>query len=145
MLEIVGVSKIPGRPGRAVRAPRASRLLLALASRTKYCASLSRPEDPVVLHGSRLPPTHVVGFARGGTRWHQIPVQVDQRDFVNPGQILNRPASACASLPDGSSYKMLVYTNPASAAPGYTWWPTFTGVAGDSGLAGQRRGLVPLR
>ena len=90
-----------------------------------------------MLHGSnlpRLPPTHVVGFAWDGTRWHQIPVQVDQRDFVNPGQILNRPASACASLPDGSSYKMLVYTNLASAAPGYTWWPTFTAVAGTAVL-----------
>ena len=107
---------------------------------TKYGATLGRIEDPVVMDGSALPkllgtaPQHVVGFAWDGTAWHQIPVQVDQRDLVNPGQILDRPTSAYAKLPDATPYKILVYTNPAAASPGYTWWPTFTGIAGHSGL-----------
>jgi hypothetical protein len=113
---------------------------LALTSCTRFGATLNRPETPVVLDGSALPkligtaPQHVVGFSWDGKKWNQIPVQVDQRDLVNPGQLLNRPTSAYAKLPDGSPYKILVYTNPSVASPGYTWWPTFTGVAGHTGL-----------
>jgi hypothetical protein len=134
---------------RSIRTGRARRLavlaavplLAALAvGCTKYGATLLRPEEPVVLDGSALPkllgtaPQHVVGFAWDGKAWQQIPVQVDQRDWVNPGQILNRPTSAYSKLPDSSPYKVLVYTNPATASPGYTWWPTFTGTASHSGL-----------
>ena len=107
---------------------------------TRYGATLARVEDPVVMDGSALPkllgtaPQHVVGFSWDGGAWQQIPVQVDQRDLVNPGQILNRPTSAYAKLPDASPFQILVYTNPSTPSPGYTWWPTFTGVASHTGL-----------
>jgi hypothetical protein len=113
---------------------------LALTGCTRFGATLNRPEEPVVLDGSALAkligtaPQHVVGFSWDGSKWNQIPVQVDQRDLVNPGQILNRPLSAYAKLPDSTPYKILVFTNPSVASPGYTWWPTYTGVAGHAGL-----------
>ncbi len=77
-------------------------VLLGLAGCTRYGASLSRPSDPVVLTGWPCPsssggdPQHVVGFSWDGKVWHQIPVQVDERDLVNPGQIYHLPAE----LPD---------------------------------------------
>ena len=64
-------------------------------------------------------------------------MQVDQRDWVNPGQILDRPAASWAKLPDGSPYEILVYTNPATASPGYAWWPTYTGVASHTTLGSE--------
>ena len=112
----------------------------ALTGCTRFGATLDRPEAPVVLDGSALPkligtaPQHVVAFSWDGKQWNQIPVQVDQRDLVNPGQILNRPTSAYATLPDSTPYKILVYTNPRVTSPGYTWWPTFTGLAAHAGL-----------
>ena len=114
-------SRRSNRTGRARRLAvlAAVPLLAALAvGCTKYGATLLRPEEPVVLDGSALPkligtaPQHVVGFAWDGSAWQQTPVQVDQRDWVNPGQILNRPTSAYAKLPDSSPYNILVYTKP---------------------------------
>ena len=135
------------RPVRSRRWTRAAALLVAVpvimglaVGCTRYLSTLARPEEPVVLDGSALPklagiaPQHVVGFSWDTKKWNQIPTQVDQRDWVNPGQILNRPASAYAKLPGGADYKVLVYTNPATPAPGYSWTPTYTGVAGHSGL-----------
>ena len=61
---------------------------LALSGCTRFGATLSRPSDPVVLDGSALPkllgtsPMHVVGFAWDGSSWHQVAVQVDERDLV---------------------------------------------------------------
>jgi hypothetical protein len=110
-------------------------LLLALTGCTKYGATLLRPEDPVVLDGSSTPKllgdavAAVVGFAWDGSAWHQIPAQVDERDYVNPGQMLHRATTAWATNPDGTSFKVLVYTTSAAAA-GYTSWPTYVG--GDS-------------
>src|SRR4029453_7636834 len=57
--------------------------------------------------------------------WNQVPVQVDQRDLVNPGQIYNRPTSAWAKLPGGAAFEILVYT-PPPASPGYTSFATYT-------------------
>lgn len=101
------------------------------ACNTRFGATLVRPGDPVVLTGNALPklvgqdPVHVVAFAWDGSKWTQVPVQVDQRDLVNPGQIYNRPAASWAKLPDGSAYKILVYT-PPPASPGYKTDATFT-------------------
>ena len=98
---------------------------------TRFGATLFRPEDPVVMQASNLPkllgadPTRVVAFAWNGTSWAQVPVQVDQRDLVNPGQIYNRPAASWAKLPGGAPYNILVYTPPPSS-PGYTSYPTYT-------------------
>ena len=64
---------------------------------TRFGASLDRPADPIVMTGAALPklhghqPAHVVGFSWDGNAWHQIPVQVDDRDLVNPGVIYHLP------------------------------------------------------
>jgi hypothetical protein len=111
-----------------------------LSACTKNGATLARPDEAVVLQGSALPkllgsdPMHVVGFAWNGSIWVQVPVQVDQRDEVNPGKIFNRPLASYATLPGGAPYTLLVYTNPQTASPGYSWTPTYTGVASHSGL-----------
>jgi hypothetical protein len=107
--------------------------VFGLAGCTPFGATLSRSSDPVVLDGSALPkllgtdPMHVVGFAWDGSAWHQIPVQVDKRDYVSPGQIYHLPTS---SYPDvygtTTPYKILVYTPPASPSPGYTSSGTYT-------------------
>ncbi len=106
--------------------------LIGLTGCTRFGATLSRPVDPVVLTGSAVPkllggaPAHVVGFAWDGNAWHQVPVQVDERDLVNPGQIYHRPTTIWPTVPGGGAYKMLVYTPPATASAGYTSAPTYT-------------------
>ena len=55
-----------------------------------------------------------------------MPVQVDERDNVNPGQIYNWPVAKYAKLPGGASYEPLVYTPPATASAGYTSAPVYT-------------------
>lgn len=111
--------------------------LLGLTSCNKYGSSLNRPEEAVVTTGARLAkligssPVSVVGFAWDGGSWHQIPVQVDERDLVNPGQILHRPPAAWAKLPDGSPFKILAYTTRSIHAAGYGSWPTYTPVDSD--------------
>ncbi|MCB1039234.1 MAG: hypothetical protein KDA94_06855, partial [Acidimicrobiales bacterium] len=108
--------------------------LALLPGCTRFGASLGRPEAPVVLTGSSLPrlatsdPSRVVGFAWDGKVWHQVPVQVDERDLVNPGVIRHWPESQWHDLPDGRPFEILVYTTPRAASPGYRWWPTYTPV-----------------
>jgi hypothetical protein len=101
--------------------------LLGLTGCTRFGASLSRPSDPVVLDGSALAkllggdPAHIVGFSWDGKAWHQIPVQVDERDLVSPGQIYHRPTSSYPNLFGTTTpYKILVYTPPVSLSAGYT-------------------------
>src|SRR5262249_6319670 len=95
-------------------------LVVAAVGCTRLGASLSRNEEPVVMAGSSLPkllgaaPSHVVAFAWDGDSWHQVPVQVDERDLVNPGQILHRSTSNWAKLPDGSPFTILAYTPPTT-------------------------------
>jgi hypothetical protein len=104
----------------------------ALTSCTKYGAPLDRPEEGVVMTGAGLPrlvgkaPQSLVGFAWDGNAWHQVPVQVDERDLVNPGQILHRPAASWAKLPGGAPFTTLVYTPPPTLTAGYQSWPTYT-------------------
>ncbi len=107
--------------------------VLGLAGCTRFGASLSRPSDPVVLNGSALPkllssdPMHIVGFAWDGTAWHQIPVQVDKRDYVSPGAIYHLPTTSYPNIYGTTTpYKILVYTPPASLSPGYTSAGTYT-------------------
>ncbi|MGZ4710813.1 MAG: hypothetical protein ACXWBN_18915, partial [Acidimicrobiales bacterium] len=110
---------------------------------TKHLATLSRPEEPVTIDGSALPsllgtdPDHVVAFAWDSTAWTQVPVQVDQRDRVNPGQILHRATASWATLPDGSPFTPLVYTPPATTSAGYTSWGTYTPPDSDPLLDGD--------
>ena len=107
--------------------------LLLLSGCTRFGAPLARPQDPVVLDGSATPKllgaavARVVGFAWDGSEWQQIPVQVDERALVNPGQILHRPSANWAKNADGSNFTILAYTAPAVAAVGYSSWPTYTG------------------
>lgn len=107
--------------------------VLGLAACTIYGASISRTTDPVVLDGSALPkllgsdPMHIVGFAWDGSAWHQIPVQVDQRDYVNPGQIYHLPTSSYPVLYGTTTpYKILVYTPPNTLSAGYASSATYT-------------------
>ena len=103
-----------------------------LVACTKHLSTLNRPEEPVTLDGSSVPkllgtdPSHVVAFAWDSKTWTQVPVQVDQRDWVNPGQILHRPTANWAKLPDASPFTTLVYTPPAASSAGYTSWDTYT-------------------
>lgn len=107
--------------------------LLGLTGCTRFGATLSRPSDPVVLQGASVPkllggdPAHVVGFAWDGSAWHQVAVQVDERDHVNPGVIYHRPASLWPTLAGTSTpYTMLVYTPPPTLTAGYSAAPTYT-------------------
>ena len=120
----------PARRHRRLRRPgprSASRAAPASAPRcparpTRSCSTGSAL--PKLLGGA---PAHVVGFAWDGSAWHQIPVQVDERDLVNPGQIYHRPTTIWPSLAGGGAYEMLVYTPPAAPrATGYTSAPTYT-------------------
>jgi hypothetical protein len=107
--------------------------LVGLASCTRYGGSLSRPSDPVILTGAALPklvggdPQHLVGFSWDGSAWHQIPVQVDERDMVSPGLIYHLPAASYPTLSGTSTpYKMLVYTPPSTLTAGYSSMGTYT-------------------
>jgi hypothetical protein len=116
--------------------------LVLAGCQTRFGATVWRPQDPVVMQGAQLPkllgadPSRVVAFAYDGSRFVQVPVQVDQRDMVNPGQIYNRPASAWAKLPGGASYNILVYT-PPPASPGYTSYATYTPADSDPTVDGN--------
>jgi hypothetical protein len=99
--------------------------LLGLTACTRFGATLSRPWEPVVLDGSALPkllggaPMHVVGFAWDGSAWHQIPVQVDERDLVSPGQIYHLPVASYPTLFGTTTrYTILVYTPPPTLTAG---------------------------
>ena len=107
--------------------------LLGLAGCTRYGATLSRPSDPIVLTGTALPklvggdPQHIVGFSWDGKAWHQIPVQVDERDLVSPGQIYHLPTASYPTLFGTTTpYKMLVYTPPTTLTAGYSSMGTYT-------------------
>jgi hypothetical protein len=107
--------------------------VLGLAACTRFGATISRGSDPVVLQGGAVPkllggdPSHVVGFAWDGKAWHQIPVQVDERDLVNPGEIYHRPTNLWPVVFGTSTpYKVLVYTPPPAARAGYEFASTYT-------------------
>jgi hypothetical protein len=112
----IGVLLIPG--------------LALLPACTRFGASLDRGDDPVVLTGADVPglggiaPSRLVAFAWDGDVWTQVPVQVDERDDINPSTILHR--SAPATQPDGSPLLLKFYTPPITPSPGYTWWETYT-------------------
>jgi hypothetical protein len=123
-------------------------LVLAVAStalvacENRFGASLVRTEDPVVLTGDKVPkllgadPKHVVAFAWDGSAWQQIPVQIDERDLVNPGRIYNRPTDRWAKRPDGTEYRTLVYTPPGNST-GYRSYGTYTPRDSDPDLDGN--------
>lgn len=108
---------------------------------TRYGSTLDRFSDPVVITGAEVPglqgaaPHHIVAFSHDGTAWHQIPVQVDERDLVNPGIIENRPESQHPTLYGTSDpYEILVYTQPSAPAAGYSWVDTYTPTDSDPTL-----------
>ncbi len=77
------------------------------------------------LIGATIP--SVVGFAWDGKAWQQVPVQVDERDIVNPGKILHWPTANWPKNADGTDFTILVYTAPSTPSAGYTNYPTYTG------------------
>lgn len=109
-------------------------MVLALAScDTRFGANLQRPDEAVVLTGAQLPkllgaaPRTVVGFAWDGTTWTQVPVQVDERDDVSPGQIYHWDPAVWPKLAGTSTlYKMNVYTPAAVTSAGYSSLDTYT-------------------
>lgn len=120
---------------RSVAALSASLLLVVglTACESRYGATLNQPDDPIVLTGADTPelvgadPQHVVGFSWDGDAWHQIPVQVDERDMVSPGEIYHRAPANYPKLKGTSTvYEILVYTPPAASTADYTVFPTYT-------------------
>ncbi len=108
---------------------------------TRYGSNLQRSSDPVVLTGSQVPglegadPQHVVAFSHNGSTWHQIPVQVDERDLVSPGEIQHLPTSSYPKLyGTATPYEILVYTPPPTTTAGYTTWSTYTPPDSDPSL-----------
>jgi hypothetical protein len=119
----------PFRRGKTIAALAVTVVLVAGISgcNSRYGASLDRPDDPIVLAGSSLPkllgtaPRHVVGFSWDGSAWHQIPVQVDERDFVSPGVTYHLPTGSYPKLYGTSTlFKPLVYTPPPTSTADYT-------------------------
>ncbi len=112
----------------------ASILAFGLAGcNTQYGATLDRANDPVVLTGAALPkligtaPSHIVGFSWDGSVWHQVPVQVDERDLVSPGAIYNLNPSAYPKLYGTTTpYMISVYTPPAAPRADYESMDTYT-------------------
>lgn len=103
------------------------------ACESRYGATLNQPDDPIVLTGADTPdligadPQHVVGFSWDGDGWHQIPVQVDERDMVSPGAIYHRAPANYPKLKGTSTvYEILVYTPPTVSTADYTVFPTYT-------------------
>lgn len=100
---------------------------------TRYGSNLQRPSDPVVFTGAKVPdlqgadPQHIVGFSHDGAAWHQIPVQIDERDLVNPGVIQHLPTNKYPKLSGTDTpYEILVYTPPPTVTAGYASWDTYT-------------------
>ena len=107
-------------------------LMLLTVGCTLYGATLDRQGDPIVLTGAQLPkllgsaPDQLVGFVWNTKgEWVQVPVQVDERDWVSPGQILHEPVADWPTV-SGSLYKILVYTPTSWTGPGYTSLDTYT-------------------
>jgi len=111
--------------------------LLAVAAlagcTTRYGSPILRPSDPVVLTGAQVPrllgadPQHVVAFSWDGSAWHQIPVQVDERDLVSPGVIYHLDPSQYPKLYGTSTlYRIPVYTPPRTPGAGYAATTTYT-------------------
>jgi hypothetical protein len=102
---------------------------IGLVGCTRFGATLTRSEHPVVMTGASLPsflgadPFLVTGFAWDGESWHQVPVQVDERAMVNPATILHWPNPTTRA--DGTPFEILAYTSPRHASPGYRWWDTY--------------------
>lgn len=77
----------------------------------QFTSTLTRDRDPVVITGSQLPdfngiaPGRIVGFRFRNT-WQQIPVQIDERKYVDFAQVYNYPPQ----LPVG--VEILSYTDP---------------------------------
>lgn len=136
----------------------------AAGCNTRYGASITRTDDPVVLTGADTPnligavPQHVVGFSWDGGNWNQIPVQVDERDLVNPNAILHMAGTAKLKGTT-TPYEILVYTPPATSTADYKVYPTYTPVdsdptvdandeisflAGDSGKVAPRDAGAPV-
>ena len=81
---------------------------LAIFPMISYSNPLSRNCDPVVINGielrglNRVPVDHIVGFRWQGS-WEQIPIQVDERKYVDFEVVYGK-------WPCG--YGTLAYTDP---------------------------------
>ncbi|RME45167.1 MAG: hypothetical protein D6795_16955, partial [Deltaproteobacteria bacterium] len=85
---------------------------------TLAAAPIERPADPVVLTGAalpsllHLPPDEIVAFRYAGG-WTQIPVQIDERAWVDFGDIYHDiEATDCQYCADLAGNVFPVYTDP---------------------------------
>ncbi len=108
---------------------------------TRYGSPILRASDPVVVTGAQVPrlagadPQGVVAFSWDGTAWHQIPVQVDERDHVSPGVIYHlAPADYPKRYGTSTLYTIPVYTPPRALTAGYTASSTYTPPDSDPGV-----------
>lgn len=112
---------MPVRPIRSALGPLAAVALMlgAAACHPSGSSALERPSDPVVLTGDALPrvpglaPSDVLAFNYVNGRWHQIPVQVDERhdvDIVNLNPKIDRDVAVPANV--YSDPKTLVGADP---------------------------------
>jgi len=68
--------------------------LIPCFSKVQADSTLTRWPDPVVVEGSSLtaflgtPVNKIVGF-RFNSGWHQIPIQIDEREYVDYGIVYN--------------------------------------------------------
>lgn len=91
---------------------------LLLSSSLFAQSSLTRINDPVVLHGIQLPaylglsPADIVAFKFDAGTWFQIPMQVDEKDLIDIVQPYGPLASQAGSPPSPSNPKILVYCDP---------------------------------
>ena len=98
----------PVRPRAALAACLRFGFMLVLSASGALAATLVRDADPVVLTGAQtadligVPPGRIVAF-RYVTGWHQVPVQVDERDLRDLAAIYN-------NTPAG--FSTLVFTDP---------------------------------
>lgn len=88
----------------------AASIQVVIATTGADMSTLDRPHDPVVLVGDRLPTLQgvpieeIVAFRYSGT-WDQIPVQIDERTWVDFNQVYSQP-------PIGLT--VLAYADPAT-------------------------------
>jgi hypothetical protein len=74
-----------------------------MATQAAAAGLQTRPADPVVLAGSRLPglvgtPPHRVVAFKWADGWHAVPVQVDQRADLDLGAAYNQPPAGVTAL-----------------------------------------------
>ena len=95
---------------------------LAIAAAPAGASLGDRDADPVIIKGSDVPalegldPEAIVGFARRGNKWKQIPVQVDERAMVDLRKLYPGPATDYTYVYNDEPFVTETYTDPDTLA-----------------------------